>query len=76
MCIRDSITGVAGQTAELLEAAGVDTVKELAHRNAENLHAKLIETNEQFGLTGKVPSTDSLAAMIAQAKTLEQRVFH
>lgn len=70
------ITGVAGQTAELLEAAGVDTVKELAHRNAENLHAKLVETNEQFGLTGKVPSAEKLAEMIAEAKTLEQRVFH
>ncbi|MFY7839919.1 MAG: DUF4332 domain-containing protein [Lacibacter sp.] len=70
------INGVAGQTAELLEAAGVDTVKELATRNADNLHSKLVETNDQFGLTGKVPSTDSLAEMIAQAKTLEQKVFH
>ncbi|RXK59793.1 DUF4332 domain-containing protein [Lacibacter luteus] len=70
------INGVAGQTAELLEAAGVDTVKELATRNADNLHSKLVETNEQFGLTGKIPSADTLADMIAQAKTLEQKVFH
>ncbi len=70
------INGVAGQTAELLEAAGVDTVRELAMRNAENLHAKLVETNEQFGLTGKVPSADTLATMIAEAKTLEPKVFH
>jgi predicted flap endonuclease-1-like 5' DNA nuclease len=70
------ITGVAGQTAELLEAAGVDTVKELATRNAENLHAKMLETNEKFGLTGKVPSAETLAAMIAEAKTLEPKVFH
>jgi hypothetical protein len=70
------INGVAGQTAELLEAAGVDTVKELATRNAENLHAKMLETNEKFGLTGKVPSTETLAAMIAEAKTLEPKVFH
>ena len=70
------INGVAGQTAELLEAAGVDTVKELATRNAENLHSKLLETNEQFGLTGKVPSTETLATMIAEAKTLEPKVFH
>lgn len=70
------INGVAGQTAELLEAAGVDTVRELAMRNADNLHAKLVETNEQFGLTGKVPSADTLATMIAEAKTLEPKVFH
>ena len=70
------ITGVAGHFAELLEAAGVDTVKELATRNAENLHAKMLETNEKFGLAGKVPSAETLAAMIAEAKTLEPKVFH
>jgi predicted flap endonuclease-1-like 5' DNA nuclease len=70
------IKGVAGQIAELLEAAGVDTVKELAVRNAENLHTKLIETNEKFGLSGRVPSAEALHDMIAQAKTLEQKVFH
>ncbi|MBX9785279.1 MAG: DUF4332 domain-containing protein [Chitinophagaceae bacterium] len=70
------IKGVAGQISELLEAAGVDTVKEFATRNAENLHAKLVETNEKFGLSGRVPSTEALTEMIAQAKTLEQKVFH
>ncbi|HEX4957914.1 MAG TPA: DUF4332 domain-containing protein [Lacibacter sp.] len=70
------IKGVAGQIAELLEAAGVDTVKELAMRNAENLHTKLVETNEKFGLSGRVPSTETLEHMIAEAKTLEQKVFH
>ncbi|WP_410971031.1 DUF4332 domain-containing protein, partial [Salmonella sp. SAL04269] len=38
------IKGIAGQFSELLEAAGVDTVKEFAQRKAENLHAKLVET--------------------------------
>jgi predicted flap endonuclease-1-like 5' DNA nuclease len=70
------IKGVAGQFSELLEAAGVDTVKEFATRNAENLHTKLVETNNQFGLSGKVPSAEALQAMIEQAKTLEQKVFH
>ncbi|MGE5106320.1 MAG: DUF4332 domain-containing protein [Sphingobacteriales bacterium] len=70
------INGVAGQFAELLEAAGVDTVKEFATRIAENLHAKLVETNEKFGLSGKVPSTESLAEMIDQAKKLEPKVSH
>ena len=70
------IKGVAAQFSELLEAAGVDTVKEFATRNAENLHIKLVETNEKFGLSGKVPSAQTLTAMIAEAKTLEQKVFH
>jgi predicted flap endonuclease-1-like 5' DNA nuclease len=70
------IDGIAGQYSELLEAAGVDSVKELAHRNAENLHTKMLEVNKQFGLAGKTPSSDHLVQMIEQAKKLEQRVFH
>lgn len=70
------IKGIAGQFSELLEGAGVDTVREFAQRNAENLHVKLSETNEKFGLSGRVPSIDSLKEMIAIAKTLEAKVFH
>ena len=70
------IKGVAGQFSELLEAGGVDTVKEFALRNAENLHVKLAETNEKFGLSGKVPSVEHLKEMIEQAKKLEPRVSH
>jgi hypothetical protein len=70
------IKGVAGQFAELLEAGGVDTVKEFAQRNAENLHVKLMQTNEKFGLTGRVPSVEVLADMIEQAKKLDFKVSH
>jgi predicted flap endonuclease-1-like 5' DNA nuclease len=70
------INGIGAQFSELLEAAGVDTVKELAHRNAENLHAKLVETNEQLGVSGRIPSVDDLRDMIAQAKTLDPKVTY
>jgi predicted flap endonuclease-1-like 5' DNA nuclease len=70
------IKGVAGQFSELLEAAGVDTVKEFATRNAENLHVKLTETNEKMGLSGRVPSLDSVKQMIAHAQNLEAKVTH
>jgi predicted flap endonuclease-1-like 5' DNA nuclease len=70
------VKGVAGQFSELLEAAGVDTVKEFATRNAENLHAKLTETNEKLGVSGRVPSLESLKEMIAFAKTLPPKVSH
>lgn len=63
------IKGVAGQFAELLEAAGVDTVKELAHRVPANLHAKLVETNEARNLCNRVPAESEVARMIEQAKT-------
>jgi predicted flap endonuclease-1-like 5' DNA nuclease len=70
------INGIGGQFAELLEAAGVDTVKELAQRNAENLHAKLVETNDRLGLSGRLPSIDEIKNMIAQAGKMDQKVFH
>lgn len=70
------ITGIGGQTSELLEAAGVDTVKELAQRNPGNLHVKMVEVNDKFGLTGRVPSVNELENMIAQAAQMEKRVFH
>src|SRR5574344_2954925 len=41
------INGIASQFAELLEAAGVDTVKELKHRVPANLHAKVTEVNNE-----------------------------
>lgn len=66
------IKGVAGQFAELLEAAGVDTVKEFQHRKAENLHAKMTEINEggDKRITGRIPSVSELQKMIDQAKEL------
>ncbi|MCA0397173.1 MAG: DUF4332 domain-containing protein [Bacteroidetes bacterium] len=70
------LSGVAGQTAELLEAAGVDTVRELSTRNAANLHAKMLEVNGQYGLSGKVPSEETLQGMILAAKELDKKVFH
>lgn len=68
------IKGVAGQFAELLEAAGVDTVKELRHRVPANLHAKLVEVNEAKNLCNRVPSETELTKMIEQAKELEPRM--
>lgn len=65
------IHGVAGQFAELLEAAGVDTVKEFRHRVAANLQPKLVEVNEQRHLCGRVPSEKEIQKMIDQAKELE-----
>ena len=50
------ISGVGGEYAELMEGAGVDTVKELRNRNAENLAAKMAEVNEEKKLTRNVPS--------------------
>ncbi len=64
------IKGVGQEYSELLEHAGVDTIKELRNRNAENLAAKLADVNEQKKLTRRTPSRDEVDAWIAQAKTL------
>jgi predicted flap endonuclease-1-like 5' DNA nuclease len=70
------IKGVAGQFAELLEASGVDTVRELQHRVAAHLHAKMVEVNAAKNLANWVPSVDQLEDMIDIAKKLEPKVTY
>lgn len=70
------INGVAGQFAELLKASGVDTVKELKMRNAENLHTALVEVNAKKNLTKVVPSVDMIADFVNQAKNLEAKITY
>ncbi|WP_211090116.1 DUF4332 domain-containing protein [Pseudothauera nasutitermitis] len=64
------IDGVGSEYSELLEAAGVDTVPELAQRNAANLTVALAEANEKRKLVRRVPSEAEVAKWVAQAKTL------
>ncbi|NIO41263.1 MAG: DUF4332 domain-containing protein [Burkholderiales bacterium] len=70
------INGVASQYAELLECAGVDTVKELKHRNAENLAAKMAEVNEEKKLVRRPPSAAVVSDWVAQAKKLPAAVSY
>lgn len=65
------INGVGPQFSELLEAVGVDTVKEFRHRVAENLAAKMVEVNEAKHLVGRVPTAAEIQKMIDQAKEME-----
>ena len=70
------IVGVAEQFAELLEASGVDSVPELSHRVAENLHAKMVEVNEKRNLVKRLPSVGQISSWIEQCKSLPRAVFH
>jgi predicted flap endonuclease-1-like 5' DNA nuclease len=70
------IKGVAGEYAELLECAGVDTVKELRNRNAENLAAKIVEVNEDKKLVRQTPSAKVVASWVEQAKSLPPKITH
>ena len=65
------ISGIGGEYAELLEVAGVDTVKELRNRNAANLAAKMKEVNEEKALTRAIPGAGQVEKWVEQAKTLE-----
>lgn len=65
------VKGVGPQFSELLEAAGVDTVKEFRHRVAENLFQKIKETNDAKRLVRRIPSVKELTKMIALAKELK-----
>jgi predicted flap endonuclease-1-like 5' DNA nuclease len=62
------ITGIGSKWAALLEAAGVNTVHELARRNPTNLHEKLIQVNEQEHVVELVPSSEQITDWIVQAQ--------
>ena len=70
------INGIAGQFAELLEAAGVATVKEFRHRVPANLQPKLEAVNAEKNLCNRVPSVTELEKMIAQAKELQPLITY
>jgi predicted flap endonuclease-1-like 5' DNA nuclease len=64
------LKGVGSEYADLLEAAGVDTVVELAQRNATNLYNKMVATNEEKKLVRQLPSAEKVEDWVAQAKLL------
>ncbi len=70
------ISGVGEEYSELLEAAGVDTVKELRNRNAENLAAAMAKVNEEKKLTRAAPSATVVTKWVEQAKTLDPLITH
>lgn len=68
------IKGIGEEYSDLLEEAGVDTVKELRNRRADNLYQALKETNDKKRLVRRIPSPKDVMRWIEQAKTLEPMV--
>lgn len=64
------VKGIGGEYAELLEAAGVDTVKSLKNRNVQNLTRAMAELNAKKKLLKAPPSEKRVAAWIEQAKSM------
>ncbi len=70
------IKGIGTQYSDLLEASGVDTVKELRTRNAANLAARMAEINASKKLTRAVPAEKMVAGWIEQAKAMAPAVSY
>ena len=70
------VKGVGSEYSELLEAAGVDTVKELRNRKPENLHAKMVEVNAKKKLVRQLASASMVAKWVGHAKTLDPVITH
>ena len=70
------ISGVGTQYSDLLEAAGVDTVVELAQRNAENLYKKMADVNAAKKLVRQIPSVDQVKDWVSQAAKLPRVISH
>jgi len=70
------IKGVASQYAELLEAAGVDTVVELAQRRPDALVEAMQKTNDKKRLVRQVPALSQVQSWIEQAKKLPRQVSY
>lgn len=70
------IKGIGKQFAELLEAAGVDTIKELKTRNPENLYQKIAEVNKAKKLTRRVPSLKMVKDFIKKANGTAPTVMY
>jgi len=68
------IKGVAEEYSQLLEAAGVDTVPELAQRNPENLYKKVMEVNADKKLVRQVPGLAQVKSWVGQAKELPRAI--
>lgn len=70
------VKGVGEEYSDLLEAAGVDTVKELRRRNAANLLGTMVEVNTSKRLVRRLPTLSMVERWIAHAKELDPVVTY
>jgi predicted flap endonuclease-1-like 5' DNA nuclease len=70
------IKGVGEEYSDLLEEAGVDTVPELAQRNPEHLHQKLVAVNQEKKLVRQLPTRSQVSDWVEQAKRLPRVITY
>jgi predicted flap endonuclease-1-like 5' DNA nuclease len=65
------ISGIDEEYSQLLEYAGVDTVKELRNRNPEHLYQAMIEANQNRKLVRRTLYLSDVQSWVEQAKHLD-----
>lgn len=70
------IKGVGSEYADLMEAAGVDTIRELRRRNPERLLAVMTDLNLRRRLIRRLPTNGMVAGWIEAANEIEPLVMH
>jgi len=70
------IPGIGEQYSELLEKAGVDTVKELRNRNPKKLQAALAVSNEMHHLVKRLPSLSDVENWVETAQEIEPLITY
>ncbi len=71
------VKGIGSEYSELLEKSGVDTVKELRNRNAENLHTKMAAVNKAGrALVRQLPSRSQVEKWIQEAQKMDPKIAY
>jgi len=70
------IKGIGEEYSDLLEEAGVDTVRELRNRVPEHLYEALVRTNEAKSLVRRLPTLEMVRDWVQQAKRLPPKVTY
>ena len=70
------IKGVGEDYANLLQAAGVDTVKELKYRNPARLARAMAEANVKRKLVRVLPSDGAVVRWIEHANKLQMKITY
>lgn len=73
-CMR--IPGMGKAKAELLRAAGVNTLREFTHRNPARLAQNMKEANLQRKLVRALPSEKEVGQLIEQARKLPLKISY
>ncbi len=70
------VRGVGEEYSDLLEAAGVDTVRELRRRNPANLLASMVEVNSRHRLVRRLPTEAMVERWVEHARELDPIVTY